>query len=277
MHRTSALLVAALALAAQLAFAATAFAAVPAPEGIATANAAAGHGGHGGGGGGGPSIGYDISWPQCGGAYPLNPKFGIVGVNGGKVFSANACLASELAWAGGATGQLYANTGNPGPALSSYWPSGQTSPEFCDPSNLDSETCAFDYGYNAAQDSFNKASAAYTQLSLTGSPAGTRWWLDVETGNSWRSDTSKNVAALKGAIQYLHGTAGVASIGVYSTQYQWNVITGGSLDFNGNPSWVAGASSLKAAQSRCALPSFTGNVNVYTQYPNQGFDANNVC
>jgi hypothetical protein len=278
MHRPSALLLAALALGAQLALAGSAFAAVPVSDGIATLGSNAGHGGHGGGGGGGgQTVGYDISWPQCGSAYPPSPKFGIVGVNGGKVFSANSCLASEIVWAGGATGQLYANTGNPGPALSSFWPSGQTTPRYCDPSNLDTADCAFDYGYNAAQDSFNTANAAYAQLGLTVSPAATRWWLDVETGNSWRTDTSKNVAALQGEVAFLHSAAGVASIGVYSTQYQWNTITGGSLAFNANPSWVAGASSLKAAQDRCALPSFTGNANVYTQYPYQGFDANFAC
>src|SRR5207247_1390297 len=64
------------------------------------------------------SRGYDISWPQCGGAYPSNPAFGIVGVNKGIVFSPNPCLASEIRWGGGAAAQLYANTGNPGPALS---------------------------------------------------------------------------------------------------------------------------------------------------------------
>ena len=114
---------------------------------------AQGRPGGGGGGGGGPKVsrGYDISYPQCGGAFPSNPAFGIVGVNGGKVFSVNPCLASQIAWAGGATGQLYANTGNPGPALSSFWPSGQTSPRSCDPANLDTADCAYDYGFNAAQ------------------------------------------------------------------------------------------------------------------------------
>jgi hypothetical protein len=273
--RRTALLAALLVVLAQLALAGTAAAAIPGRDGIATRPGGAS--GHGGGGGGRASVGYDISYPQCGGAYPANPLFGIVGVNGGKVFSANACLASEIAWAGGAAGQLYANTANPGPAVSSFWPSGQTSPRFCDPANLDTAECAYDYGYNAAHDSFDTASAAYAQLGLSGSPAGTRWWLDVETENSWRSDTSLNVAALQGEVAYLRDVAGVAAIGFYSTQLQWNTITGGSLIFNANPSWVAGASSLKAARDRCTRPAFTGSVNVYAQYPNQGFDANYVC
>ncbi|HET9613858.1 MAG TPA: hypothetical protein VFP22_03510, partial [Candidatus Limnocylindrales bacterium] len=56
------------------------------------------------------TIGYDISWPQCGGAYPADASFGIVGVNKGIVFSPNPCLASEISWAGGARAELYANT-----------------------------------------------------------------------------------------------------------------------------------------------------------------------
>jgi hypothetical protein len=233
--------------------------------------------GGGGGGGGGVARGYDISYPQCGPAYPVNPDFAIVGVNGGIVFSANPCLASELGWAGGATGQLYANTGNPGPALSSHWPVGQASPRFCDATNPDTADCAFDYGYNAAQHSFATAAAAYAQLGIQASPNGARWWLDVETSNSWRTDTSLNVAALEGAVAYLRDTAGVTRLGFYSTQQQWDTITGGTLVFSAHPSWLAGALSLKGAKDRCARAAFTGNVIVYTQYPYQGFDANYAC
>lgn len=233
----------------------------------------------GGGGGGGPSVarGYDISYPQCGGSYPSNPAFAIVGVNGGRVDRTNPCLASQITWGGGVGAQLYANTGNPGPALSSYWPLGQTSPRFCDPANPDTADCAFDYGYNAARLSYETAVAAYAQLDLAASPAATRWWLDVETSNSWRDDVSLNVAALQGEVAYLLDVAGVAQLGFYSTQQQWDQITGGTLVFNAHPSWLAGALSLKGARDRCARVAFTGGTIVYTQYPYQGFDANFAC
>jgi hypothetical protein len=223
------------------------------------------------------SHGYDISWPQCGGAYPTNPAFGIVGVNKGIVFSANPCLASEISWAGGSKAQLYANTGNPGPALSSHWPSGQTSPRSCDSANRDTANCAFDYGYNAAADSYADATAAFSANRLTGSPAASAWWLDVETGNSWRSDTSLNVAALQGEADYFVSVAGVAKLGIYSTQYQWNQIAGGSLAFSADPSWVAGASSQKAASSRCTGLGFTGGGVALAQYSFSGFDADVAC
>ena len=120
------------------------------------------------------SVGYDISWPQCSGTYPADPAFGIVGVNRGIVFSPNPCLASEISWAGGARAGLYANTANPGPTLSTHWPIGQTTPRYCDPNNTDTAECAFDYGYNAAADSYANAVSAFGALGLADSPAARR-------------------------------------------------------------------------------------------------------
>ncbi len=222
------------------------------------------------------STGYDISWPQCGGAYPANPAFGIVGVNAGIVFSANPCVTSQISWAGGARAGLYANTGNPGPALSKHWPLGQTTPRFCDPANPDSADCAYDYGANAATDSWSDAVTAFAALALAESPATSSWWLDVETSNSWRSDVSLNVAALSGATDAL-GARGVTKLGFYSTQYQWNVITGGTAAFAGHPSWVAGAADASGAAALCGTNGFTGGGVALGQYITGGFDADLAC
>src|SRR6266704_2765578 len=166
-------------------------------------------------GGGRQASGYDISYPQCGGPFPANVLFGIVGVNDGIVYSANPCLgsgdgASELAWAEQyePAAVLYANTANPGPTLSSHWPNGQTAPMFCDPANNDSADCAYDYGWNAAADSYRDAVNAYVSLGrlqagASQTPAPNEWWLDVETANSWQADTGHNIAALQGAVGYL--------------------------------------------------------------------------
>jgi hypothetical protein len=232
-----------------------------------------------------PPSGYDIGWPQCGGAYPSHPAFGIVGVNGGIVFSANPCLASEIAWAGGPIAQLYANTGNPGPALSTHWPDGQSYPASCNPllstalPDRDTVGCAYDYGYNAAADSYNDAAQAFTSLALApATPAGSTWWFDVETSNSWRSAVDLNVAALQGAVYYLR-SIGVptTAIGFYSTQYQWNVITGGTAAFAASRSWVAGASNARDAVAKCTGLGFTGGVVALAQYPSHGFDADLSC
>jgi hypothetical protein len=221
-------------------------------------------------------VGFDISWPQCDLPYPLDPAFAIIGVNRGIVFSANPCLASELAWAGGPNAALYANTGNPGPELSRHWPVGQALPQICDAANPDSAGCAFDYGYNAAADSFTVAAAAFNANGSIDSPASSTWWLDVETSNSWRSDVALNVAALQGATQYL-GSVGVTTIGFYSTPYQWDAITGSTGAFAANASWVAGAPDLLGALADCAGTGFTGGRVALVQYPEGPFDGNVSC
>jgi hypothetical protein len=281
------LLAAALALCATLAVTGTAFAVSPAEDGVdVLSNVPSGDLSTGfdtttssrSGGGSKTPRGYDISYPQCSGAFPSNPAFGIVGVNKGIVFSTNPCLAAQITWGGGASAQLYANTGNPGPALSSHWPTGQASPRACAAANPDTADCAYDYGWNAAQQSFQAAQAAYTSLGITSSPAQTAWWLDVETSNSWRDDVSLNVAALQGEAAYLQGV-GVTRLGFYSTTSQWGTITGGTTVFAPSPSWGAGAPSERVARNLCTstTTSFTGGPLALVQYPYQGFDADLRC
>jgi len=232
---------------------------------------------------------FDISYPQCGSSFPANAEFGIVGVNNGIVFSANPCLSTgdgppELAWAGGVRAQFYANTGNPGPDLSTRWPSNQTSPRQCNTSAVpgsDTADCAYDYGWNAAADSYRTAVSAYVSLGLapagaTSTPSPNVWWLDVEIINSWQPDTTLNVAALQGEVAYLQSVS-TAGIGFYSTQYQWNQITGGTSDFSAYPSWVAGANSAGQAVGICSTKGFTGGRVALVQYPAGGFDADFLC
>ena len=232
--------------------------------------------------------GYDISYPQCGGPFPTPYGFAIVGVNGGRVYKANPCLGigngpSELEWAGGAA-QLYANTGNPGPELSSYWPNGLTTPRECNTQaspGADTADCAYDYGWYAAADSYRLAVEAYVSLGwaepgATRTPVANAWWLDVETANSWRADPALNVAALQGAVAYLE-SVGAASVGFYSAPGMWATITGGTDAFASYPSWHAGARTLRGAKANCSDPSMTGGQLVMTQYLEKGFDANYLC
>jgi len=236
----------------------------------------------------GPSrpIGYDVSYPQCGTALPSDVAFGIVGVNGGRVYSPNPCLApeeleqSQLAWAG-REAELYANTANPGPDHSSYWPSGQAAPRACDAHDADSLDCAYDYGWYAAADSYASALAAYVALGWTDAdathiPVASTWWLDVEVANSWRKDPARNVAALQGAVDYLE-SMGAGSVGFYSAPRMWQKITGGTDAFAGHPSWTAGASTLEQAEGICQRPGFTGGPVEMAQYFANGFDANHRC
>jgi hypothetical protein len=243
-------------------------------------------------------MGYDVGFPHCGGALPPAPGFGIVGVNGGRVFNANPCLEAQLVWARNtAYGSpvFYANTGNPGPAYSPFWPIGQTSPRVCDAGAPNSSNCSFDYGWNGAKDSFANAVRAIANVdgvdeaTAQQRAAQAKWWLDVEILNSWQTLEAaygpswaskwKDVYALTGAVRALWD-AGVTVVGIYSTQYQWNAITGGSDYthdwFSANPVWLAGYSEA-TAPSGCSASSFTGGHVVMTQYPRDGFDANYLC
>ena len=232
---------------------------------------------------------YDVSYPQCGRTLPDAFAFAILGVNGGRVHSANPCLGapvsrrsapSQLAWAGDDV-QFYANTGNPGPRLSRYWPTGQGSPRVCSERDPDTRSCAYNYGWNAAANSYAAAVAAYVSLGLadpgaTRTPAPSVWWLDVEVANSWRSDARLNVAALRGAVDYLE-SVDVAGVGFYSAPRMWQRITGGTDLFVDYPSWVAGATTFEQALEVCRADGFTGGPVNMAQYLANGLDANVLC
>lgn len=248
-----------------------------------------------------PSTGYDISYPQCGVPLPRDPAFGIVGVNGGRAFTENPCLEQQLRWvrqAANGRPAFYANTGNPGPAVSTRWPIGQDSPRPCRASAPNSEDCSLDYGWNAAKDSFDNAVAAIRALDGVGEAeaerraAAGKWWLDVEILNSWQTlDTEhygptarsrwNDIYALAGAVRALWDE-GVGYVGIYSTPYQWEQITGGraytSDWFSANPVWLAGYEGEADARAGCDDDSFTGGPVALTQYlSDEGFDANVDC
>ena len=233
-------------------------------------------------------IGYDISYPQCGREYPDDFAFAIVGVNGGRVHSTNPCLgtgehASQLAWAG-EDAEFYANTGNPGPDLSAYWPHGVTEPRACDTADSpgsDTGDCAYVYGWNAAQHAYATALDAAKAVGLAETDAdrlagAPTWWLDVEDANSWRGDRELNVAALQGAVAYLE-SVGVGEVGFYSTPRLWDRITGGTDAFADHPSWHAGALGLEDARDRCGDTGFTGGELRMVQWVEDNLDANYRC
>lgn len=229
--------------------------------------------------------GYDISYPQCGGPYPEEFGFAIVGVNGGRVYSPNPCLGtgngpSQLEWAG-PDAQLYVNTGNPGPRLSRFWPTGQEEPRSCAAGEPDTFECAYVYGWNAALYAHAVALDAFVDLEWADPdadalPGPVTWWLDVEDANSWRRDSDRNVAALRGMVDALE-SLGAAEIGFYSTPRLWNRITGGTDAFQDHPAWHAGARDANDATERCGGDAFTGGELRMVQWVEGGFDANVRC
>src|SRR5437879_5431539 len=73
--------------------------------------------------------------------------------------------------------------------------------------------------------------------------AANRWWLDVETANSWTSNTALNIQALQGAADYLV-SVGSPGVGFYSVPSAWASVTGSTSALSVYPTWLAGASSL---------------------------------
>jgi hypothetical protein len=253
--------------------------------------------------------GNDVSWPQCGKPLPAGQAFGIVGVNNGLANNTNPCLANQLAWAAMSTGgtaqpksAVYVNTGNPsGVAGIAWWPTSNTFAHntsdhtdtntttgssvsdvvtvpvpagygACSPNAAADAACSYVYGY----------AKAYDDVHYRGVPSPTafRWWLDVETTNSWETSTRPNAADLEGMVNAF--TSQGLTVGIYSTPYQWNVITGTNVTatspLSGLPNWTAGAASLKDAPNHCASGAFTqGSTVSIVQYVSNNLDYDYSC
>jgi hypothetical protein len=235
-----------------------------------------------------PSIGYDVSFPQCSGSYPSDPLFGIVGVNGGLANTANACRSSELQWAGGAPGQkqpeqpplsLYIDTGNPGGHHVADWPSVGTAPVYGACNGLLTDSCSYIYGEQRAAHSFGLV-AAFDPVAAQTAP----WWLDVELMATWAGTYQLNIAALQGFIAGLRNAGVTGPIGIYSTSAQWREITGLTAQttpaaFNAQlPDWVAGTdATLTQARQNCTSGGFTGMAPSLAQYRIGPLDADLRC
>jgi hypothetical protein len=231
-------------------------------------------------------VGNDVSWPQCGKTLPSSTGFAIVGVNGGLANNTNPCLGDQLKWALSSTGAqskiaLYVNTANPGHA-GSWWPSSNTyegvvvSNPYGTCAGAVDRACSYMYGYvRAYQDAKDRGVV---------SPGSYFWWLDVETGNSWQTDTALNRADLEGMVAYFKSITAKsmgAGVGIYSTGYQWGTIAGtvpSASPLMGLPSWLAGARTLRGAKSDCSLPGLTPTSTVtMTQYVSAGLDYDYRC
>ena len=207
-------------------------------------------------------VGVDISWPQCGQPAPTGADFGIVGVNDGLGYSTNPCLAAEAAYFPSDKLSLYVNTG---------WNSSSAhatgiSPKVCVAGN---EDCfAYDYGYNAGLYAYNAA----LSLGIT-SPT---WELDVETINTWSSNTVQNQNSLQGEYDALKAS-GATTVDAYSTTAQWDGLTG---------SWINNWPSVGAttwttpseAATYCTGHEFTGGPSYLMQFtPTSELDQDYAC
>jgi hypothetical protein len=230
------------------------------------------------------TLGYDISWPQCGTDFPAPLAFAIIGVNGGRPHTTNPCLADQLTWAAGSSHPakgarvaLYVNTANPGPTGNPWWPTSNfhRGAPISNPYGVcrggDTAACAYIFGYVMAYDDVNRRGVPDAAHHM--------WWLDVETGNSWSSNRGANAADLEGMAAYLQGIG--AEVGIYSTGYQFREIAGtvgpvSSLYRLKN--WVAGATSKASARAYCSSPPLTaGGTVTLTQFTAGSYDYNYPC
>lgn len=238
-------------------------------------------------GGSTPPAGYDISYPQCGGSYPSNQIFGIVGVNGGLARNANPCLNDQLSWARAAPGQkrprqpavsLYIDTGNPGTQVD-IWPKGGSTPTYGSCNGLLTNSCSYLYGEQRAEASYKLAAAA-DPTAAKNAP----WWLDVELELSWAGTYQLNIAALQGYVAGLKNAGATGPLGVYSTSAQWQEITGLTAQTTTKTfkthlaDWIAGTGLTVAdARQNCEGEGFTGVAPTLAQYEVSGFDADVRC
>jgi hypothetical protein len=208
--------------------------------------------------------GHDISYPQCNSTLPDIQSFAVIGVNRGRPFTENPCLFSEYAWATLATmpPSLYMNISG---ALGSTADRGNTGPAGTCAAD-DTSCLAYNYGFNAAQDAYAYADSVGVTSQY--------WWLDVETANTWHSDTAYNQRAVQGAAAFL-ALSGV-SVGVYSTNYQWHLLMG---DYTPDlPVWYATAAGYAGAPNYCSDSyNFAGGGVWLVQYYGGDFDANYAC
>jgi hypothetical protein len=195
--------------------------------------------------------GYDASYPsaQCAAAsYPAG--FAIIGLGGGRPFTTSSCLAHEWSASIAAPSRsLYFNTGYAG-AYAKQITTGCTSavgnapiPPSTPPHQKSTEQQAWEIGCSEA---------AYAAAQAPGEPA--MWWADVETGNSWSTNTAYNDLAIDG-IAYKMSILPATSPGggIYSTPAMWNKIAG--------PNFVLtpGVTADWQPASACPASGFTGS------------------
>jgi len=204
--------------------------------------------------------GYDVSWPQCGGPLPPRATVAVVGVNGGWAFTGNPCFGTEARWAGNNL-STYINLNSPRGPDPAQWADGPAGR--CARGNFYCES--YNYGYNTARFSVRKA--------LADGARSKTWWLDVELGPNWSSNQHDNAAVVAGAIAALRSDG--LRPAVYSTTYQWDVITGGFVP--GTTAWYPTGTATAHPVRWCWPRSFAGGPVSLVQSAAGRYDGDYAC
>ncbi len=206
------------------------------------------------------SVGYAISWPQCGGPYPDEPfDFAIIGVTYGWARSENPCFADEYRWAqrGRYHPSVYMNMNYDETAGAS---------RDTDACELNASCRAYQYGRGAAQ-------AAYEYAASVNGVAPV-WWLDVQIVSDWSNDLTLNAASVRGAAEFLRSKG--IRVGISSTAYQWETAAGEAQ--HNMPVWDASALDAEMAEAFCREgKDFGGGGTEQIAYVADGFETVVAC
>lgn len=205
--------------------------------------------------------GYDVSYPQCGAGMPAG-SFAIVGVNGGRPFSYNGCLAAEYS----------AAPASPAPSL--YMNSAYSGAYRKNITTGCLSLSAGVAGSNAQRQAWaigcSEAETSISYANQQGTAHVAMWWIDVETSNSWSSSNlTLNQHAIQGAVARL-GQSGLL-VGIYSSPGAWAAITGGVFTPQGM------SADWEAPGGICASTGFTNSPVWLLQSTRGGFDSDFAC
>ncbi len=210
--------------------------------------------------------GFDISWPQCERQqFPPGPvSFAVIGLNDGRPYTSNACFSAQYRWA-----QRVSR--NPAIYVNVDFPRSGRVEALDGPYGVCAETdnwCrAYNWGYGIGRD-------AAARARLAGVTPG-MWWLDVEFGNYWSSETELNAQVVRGVVDFMKEKR--LPTGIYGTPYQWRLIAGTAYNPR-VPIWTAGAQGPDQAVQRCTDKyAFGGGQVQMVQYETYGFDSNYIC
>jgi hypothetical protein len=208
--------------------------------------------------------GIDISYPSCSRAIPANEPFGIVGVNGGRVYTDNPCAAAEAHAFKNVS--IYVNTG-----LYTGGTYFAQAMKYGGCATRDLSCGAYWYGYLAGLEAVRYAKSQKLDGAAT-------WWLDVEAMNDWNASTALNDRSIIGEHQAIAdstpatATKPRAVIGVYARAGEWATITGGGLAPHHWPVWYAtGLTKQTITQlARYCTKSFTASTVQIVQWIGPG-------
>jgi hypothetical protein len=210
--------------------------------------------------------GYDVSYPQCSATRPpAGASFSIVGVNDGRAFTTNPCLAAQWRTARQPRA-VYFNSGylpdNAGKATADCRARGQLL------DGSDARRTAYAIGCSEAVYALAAARAA-------GADRAAMIWIDVESSNSWDADQELNRTSLQAEVDQLAAYGRL--VGLYGTFAEWHGIVGDWSPQGVVADWVAGGTP----GAGCRDPGFSGHpvwlVQELDAWPGSGQDSDWAC